>query len=61
MASEVDRQLPAHDALAAATLLAQRAATDAMEEREATRLAARRDSGDPACAAIFTVRCSWPA
>jgi len=35
--------------------------TLAEAEAIAARLAARRDSGDPACAAIFAVRCSWPA
>jgi hypothetical protein len=37
------------------------ARTLAEAEAIAARLAARRDSGDPACAAIFAVRCSWPA
>ena len=37
------------------------ARTLAEAEAIAARLAARRDAGDPACAAMFAVRCSWPA
>jgi 4-diphosphocytidyl-2-C-methyl-D-erythritol kinase len=37
------------------------ARTLAEAEAIAARLAARRNAGDPACAAVFAVRCSWPA
>jgi 4-diphosphocytidyl-2-C-methyl-D-erythritol kinase len=37
------------------------ARTLAEAEAIAARLAARRDAVDPACAAVFAVRCSWPA